>query len=517
MFETLSILPFAFWVLLALLMGGAIWSIRHLQNGLGLPMLAVLATATAWYVGDAFYNDYATNHAKLFEPDVLRSAWWQVTWFVLVFLVATPWIHKWVNVRLLGRRSGVLQMLDHGVGHPAFQRQLNLLFFACVSVWTVLAVIAIFKLKGEVIHYFIPFIGYPASPWNHARLGVGFDFLSIVAIYLELLDAAIFGVVAALSTYRSIRWLALVYCLLTWPNFIFSRTRNTLLAVVIPAVLSWVFLRVRGGMLKKLVILGMCFLLVNAWMGFIIKNRSSMNIMTAFEEKGFNFSDDAKVHHEGLNMYEELCWINTFMKNGTYNPNWGTRYFAELVNPIPRALWHGKPMIGIDYAIARGQAGGQSGEAGVYATISTGMIGQGVVNFGRILGPAFAALLMSFWLAILARLDLQIYELGRLPLYALGLILTFNLGRDITLITLYPFVFGAMGIWWLERYHLRSHPRLEPKMRQKKVVVLNIRRTFFRMGARRPQLVFFGRKKSGVSNHRVTSKINFKRIRKIKV
>jgi len=205
------------------------------------------------------------------------------------------------------------------------------------------------------------------------------------------------------------------------------------------------------------------------------------------------------------------------MKNGTYNPNWGTRYFAELVNPIPRALWHGKPMIGIDYAIARGQAGGQSGEAGVYATISTGMIGQGVVNFGRILGPAFAALLMSFWVAILARLDLQIYELGRLPLYALGLILTFNLGRDITLITLYPFVFGAMGIWWLERYHLRSHPRLEPKMRQKKVVVLNIRRTFFRMGARRPQLVFFGRKKSGVSNHRVTSKINFKRIRKIKV
>lgn len=83
------------------------------------------------------------------------------------------------------------------------------------------------------------------------------------------------------------------------------------------------------------------------------------------------------------------------------------------------------------------------------------MIGQGVVNFGRILGPAFAALLMSFWIAWLARLDLQVTEFGRLPLYALGIILTFNLGRDITLITLYPFVFGALLIWWIDSR--RSH------------------------------------------------------------
>ena len=164
-------------------------------------------------------------------------------------------------------------------------------------------------------------------------------------------------------------------------------------------------------------------------------------------------------------MYEELCWINTFIKKGTYQPNWGARYFAELVNPIPRSLWHGKPLIGIDYAIARGQGargsdnGGLQAAAGVYATISTGMIGQGVVNFGSILGPAAAALLMSFWVAILARQDLNISKLGRLPLYALGLILTFNLGRDITFITLYPFVFGIAGLWWLDRHPPQvAHP-----------------------------------------------------------
>ena len=451
MFETLFILPLGFWVLMALLAAGAVWGIQHLRDGTGLPTLVVLATVAAWYAGDAFYNDYANNHAKTFDSSTLQNAWWQVALFVSVFLAGTPWIHGWMNARLLGRRSGILQMLKYGVGQPAFQGQLNQLFFACASIWAVLALIAVIKLKGEVVHYFLPFMGYQASPWSHGRVGVGFDFLSVLAMYLELLDASIFGVVAALSTHRRIRSFALLFCLLTWPNFIFSRTRNTLLAVVVPAVLSWVFLRLRGGMIKKLAVLGGCFLLMNAWMGFIIANRSNMSIVAAFQEKGFNLHSNEKIHHEGLNMYEELCWINTFIKQGTYNPNWGSRYFAEIVNPIPRAVWHNKPLIGIDYAIARGHGEGNTDASGVNTTISTGMIGQGVVNFGRLIGPAFAALLMSFWVAILARLDLEIHKLGRLPLYGLGLILTFNLGRDITLITLYPFVFGALGIWWLER------------------------------------------------------------------
>ena len=70
----------------------------------------------------------------------------------------------------------------------------------------------------------------------------------------------------------------------------------------------------------------------------------------------------------------------------------------------------GKPMIGIDYAAARGQAsqnGADSDDAGVNTTVSTGLIGQGVVNFGRVGGPAFAALLMAFWASLLARLDLR--------------------------------------------------------------------------------------------------------------
>jgi hypothetical protein len=77
------------------------------------------------------------------------------------------------------------------------------------------------------------------------------------------------------------------------------------------------------------------------------------------------------------------------------------------------------------------------------------MIGQGVVNFGRFLGPMAAALLMAFWTAVLARQDLLGAQPARLLLYATGIILTFNMGRDITLLVLYPFLFGlGMLVFW---------------------------------------------------------------------
>lgn len=112
-------------------------------------------------------------------------------------------------------------------------------------------------------------------------------------------------------------------------------------------------------------------------------------------------------------------------------------------------------MIGIDYAMARGQAFGDAsdGGAGVGATISTGMIGQGVVNFGTFFGVLAAAFLMAFWVAILARQDLMGEKMGRMLLFFIGCVLTFNLGRDITLITLYPFLFGYLMITYWTRTH----------------------------------------------------------------
>jgi hypothetical protein len=159
----------------------------------------------------------------------------------------------------------------------------------------------------------------------------------------------------------------------------------------------------------------------------------------------------SKAKHVGLNMLEELSLDQQLHRQGNLCGELGAEEFAELVNPIPRVLWPDKPLIGIDYAIARGQKLEAAGakEGGVGATISTGMIGQGVVNFGPFFGVLAAAFLMGLWAALLARQDLKGDKTGRLLLYMLGLVLTFNLGRDITLITLYPFLFGyiMLSVW----------------------------------------------------------------------
>jgi hypothetical protein len=89
------------------------------------------------------------------------------------------------------------------------------------------------------------------------------------------------------------------------------------------------------------------------------------------------------------------------------------------------------------------------------------MIGQGVVNFGPFFGPIAAALIMAVWVAVLARQDRLGGNPARLLLYAFGLILTFNMGRDITLLALYPFIFGLwMIIYWERKMRLANNGNL---------------------------------------------------------
>jgi hypothetical protein len=462
MSDTFSVMPAAFWVVAALLIAGMLRASRWLRQGIGLPVMAVLGTVGVWYVGDVLYNDYKGDYAKNFTHATLEDAWWQVALFLAVFIILAPLIHRIFNSRYLPAGSQVFQMEKKGVGQRDFQLNLKKFFWACFTAWVVLIVLAVGRLHGDILNYFLPFLAERSDPWQRegGRVGIGIDSLLSLASYVQIFLAATFGVVAALAREPRIRGLALICCALSWPYFIFDRTRNSILAVVVPGVLAWVFLRLRGGLWQKIAVLSASFLLINAWFGFVIANRSDMSISDALKEKKFNLTENAGVHHEGLNMYEELCWVNQLTTDRSFSPAWGRRYFAELVNPIPRSLWRDKPFIGIDYSIARGQ-GLEGGEAGVGATIATGMIGQGVINFGPVFGTAAAAFLMSLWTALLARLDLRGREVGRIPLYAIGLILTFNLGRDITFITLYTFLVGAALMWSLDLFFVavRRKPR----------------------------------------------------------
>lgn len=445
---TLSLLPLSFWVALSLLGIGTLWAWGHLRDGMGVPVMVVMGTIAAWYVGDAFYNNYSL-YADVFGYEVRDDAWWEVAIFVISFLWFTPLVHRWINRRELRNPSQLTFLLRKGGNQPQLQAGLEPLLWGCIAVWGVLSLVAFYRLQGDIIHYFCPYLDYRAEPWARGQIGAGLDFLWSVAYYFQLFVAATFGVIMVLVKRLRCRILALVGVLLTWPYFLFDRTRNVMLAAVLPAVLSLAFVRLRSHLVIRIAVLVVSFLLINAWFAFVLTNRGEdVTNTTALKENGFDPGNQKSVHHLGLNMFEELCWINAFIDLGRYQPDWGDGYFSEFVNPIPRSIWPNKPLIGFDYNILRGQVW-IPGDPGM-PTLSSGIVGQGVLNFGKLLGPVAAAFLTSIWVAVLIRLDLTGQKLGRLPLYGLGLILTFNLGRDITLITLYTFVFGAGLVWLLE-------------------------------------------------------------------
>ena len=455
MIEETILFPTAFYVALVLLGVAFVYAWRQRELGVGIPMGAVLGTVAIWYFGDAFYNDYASYSRKIGEQYV-EAAWWQVALFLAAFLLFVPLLHSSMNRSLFSHRSEFWALMrSGGVENKEFQRRLDIATRLILGVWIFLMLIALVRTNFDFLGLFAPYISGKAHPWARGRVGSGFDALISFANYLQIMLAASFGIVAAVAKNRRTRTIALVVTALTLPWFLLDRTRNTMLAVVLPGLLAWVFVRFRGGLLLKLAVLLGAFLVTEGWMKFVLQNRSSTNISMAFSQMGiggvYDQIEATEGKHEGLNMLEELTWVNSFIDKGTYVVNNGSRYFAELVNPIPRAIWPDKPMIGIDYAIARGQLYGDAGDAqgGVGATISTGMIGQGVVNFGTFFGVLAAAFLMAFWVAVLARQDLMGEKMGRMLLFFIGCVLTFNLGRDITLITLYPFLFGyLMTSFW---------------------------------------------------------------------
>jgi hypothetical protein len=432
-------------------------------EGWGIPMGAVVATASAWYLGDALYNEYA-EYVQIQGAEPLTAAWWEVLLFYIAFGVLVPVMNRKINGDM-EPRSQIFQMMRNlTIDTDWFQNQVSLIAKLLIGPWVLLMVLALFRTDFDLIGMFFPYLGEKANPWRRGRLGGGIDAVFALAMYVQIMLTALFGVVLALSKRKSIMTLAAIVYFFSAPFFIFDRTRNSMLAILLPGFMAFITLRMRGGMIIRLAVVLVSFLTLDAWFKFVLEHRGKgESIAGAYKsdqvsKEENNSTPKKEKKHEGFNMFEELGYINYFIANGTYKVNWGERYFAELVNPVPRVLWPGKPLIGIDYAIARGMAYGTqaANEGGVACSVSTGMIGQGVVNFGRILGPIAAALLMAIWVAVLARQDLMGHDIGHLLLYAIGLVLTFNMGRDITLLVLYPFVFGWLLLWWNQRRKAKS-------------------------------------------------------------
>ena len=458
----LSLLPLPFFLCAMAIIASGLFAWKHRRQGWGLPMGAVLATVAAWYLGDGLYNDYE-EYQTIIGDAALGAAWWQVLLFITCFSFLVLPVHRLVNQRLLKRQSRLVFYARTGkIADPSLQRNIDQVAKALLICWLILMTIALARKGWHFSAMFFPYLeGYKLNPWARGRVGGGISALLSLGGYVQLFLTAGFGVVAAISKNPKTRMMAIAVCFLAFPFYIFDRTRNPMIATMLPGLLAWVFLGLRVHMIAKGAILLAVFLLANFWMLAVVNsdmNRgasigNALKQITSEKSKasdgpGGIEEEKEGPKHEGLSMFSELAHINNLISDGLYEPTWGGRYFAEAVNVIPRGLWKNKPLVGVDYALARG-FGNEAGHAeygsggGITASIATGMIGQGIVNFGRFLGPVCAALLMSIWVSILARLDLR-GDPARLLLCTLGMILTFNMGRDITLFVLYPFVFGYM-------------------------------------------------------------------------
>jgi oligosaccharide repeat unit polymerase len=406
--------------------------------------VGVYITVFAWYFADPFINPEQYDDLP---SSSLGQSYGQVLLFLIGFRVFAPAAIRWIVRR---RSSGVF---DTRLTPEQILR-------GVAAIWFVLFVLGIARLGGDVMGAVFPLDSRGgALMWGRGAVeSSASGFLISFAGYLFMAVTASLGVLVFFQ--RSIVWRLLAGAMfaITLPSFFLSGTRSGFLAVSVPFLITYLFYG-RRLLILKLAILAITFFCLKEGFRFVqvFRNVGFREVLASQNAYELMDEKDEDVRTVGLNMIGELCFVNAYLDSGETTAAYGARYLNELLNFIPRAIWPSKPLLGIDYAIWRGYQSDDS-ELGVNTTISSGMIGGGVLNFGQIFGPVAAGMLMALWAGLLIRWWEQRKSLLRLALFMLGAGLTFNLGRDITLLVLWPVVFAYFfvrlaEIWATRRFY----------------------------------------------------------------
>jgi hypothetical protein len=422
-------LPFG--LAIATLIGLSVEAAFKLTRAWAIPSLVAYATVFSWYLLEPFYFP----ESFLQFGEILDSASIQVIIFLVAFRVAIVPFTKLISPPPV---------------HEARLAQLpaeTVVIYAAI-LWVCLLAIGVYRLDGDLLTALFPLESRAGgNMWSRAAAGDAGSggFLVSTGSYLYGLVAATFGILLPFFRHWQGRLFTLTLVALSWPYFLLNGSRNTLLAVLVPSVVSYALFSSHSRITKILTGTALAGV-VDVWFRVVIAYRN-----VGFDEV-FDRGLDASIYdekHVGLNMMSELCFMNAFYDNGSMQLSWGLDYLKEIANAVPRFIWPDKPLLGIDYALLRG-FGGSSSDIGAVATISRGIIGQGFENFGPILGPLVAAILFAIWAAFLARLKEQQGSVLRLSLFLLGLGITFNMGRDLTLLVLWPMIFGYVIVRFVE-------------------------------------------------------------------
>lgn len=400
-----------------------------------LPALVIYATTFIWYFVEFIYTP---ENITTFTAEIIQNSFFQVMLFLVSFRLLLPsFTRSFV-------RNAQLQLTSSS------WRPERLLFLVAI-IWGLLLLYGTIRMNGNILGALFPLQSRAGvHMWARAAAGGAGStgFIVSSATYTYLLVCSFFGILLPLQNRNSARVINMLLLLLALPYFFLMGARNQLLAVLLPGYFSYALFS-RQKLWLKVVIIVISYFVLSYVLTIIIAYRN-IGFTTLFNQGNFTLPDVTEQKQLGLNMFEELCHINTFYQQRMLNLSYGKSYLEELLNIIPRAVWPGKPLLGIDYALLRGFGGGNA-DIGVVATLSPGMIGQGILNFGPWLGAVAPGTLFAVWAAWLSRLRVQSYSTLRLCLFLAALGITFNLGRGITLLVLFPIVFGYILVRFLER------------------------------------------------------------------
>lgn len=388
----------------------------------------VYLTIGLWYLVDPVYRSEQYVHVATSDFNLACA---QIAVFLGVFRVMLAVILPATPTRVLSAFDP--RVLDQG-------GVVKLLFLA----WLTLFLIGMYRVDFRIIEALLPVQGrhsWGTQMWVRPRIGGTFSFLVSVADYTYMFICSMFGMIAVATLRPNVRRCMICMMLLTWPMFVLEGSRHKVLIVAMPAAFSLLLLK-SWSRQKQIIFVVTSLLVVNFLMLVVITYRN-----VGYSEY-FTNDRPREMKHLGLNMIEELKYLNRYQDYGSMDVEWGYNYFANAVNLVPRVIWADKPQIGMKFAVLR--VGLYRGQAA--ATISHGIIGQGVTNFGRWLGPIAPALILiafGYWVC-------RLPERGMPFLRACLVLACFtaipNFGRDITMFTFWPVVFGTAGVFAYERH-----------------------------------------------------------------
>jgi hypothetical protein len=424
-------IPFSYYLAAGLLLLFSVEAVNKMYWSWAIPALMIYLTTGMWYFTEVFYTP---ERLVIFNNSILEQGYYQICIFLIVFRCLLPSV-----TRSIGKYSSQVTAANWFTLYPHRLLQILMVF------WILLLIYGVSRVNWNISQALFPQGGrWAPQMWSRGGVGGQTDFIVSAAGYTYALICAMFGVIIFFQRRPQYKTINVLLIIISWPAFYLSGTRNAFLAVAMPAYMTYILTSRQKWWLKAAISVGL-FMAVNYLMLIVISLRNTD--INAYFQGDATVSSDTK--HLGLNMAEELFYINKFYEAGKLNLQYGSEYLAEALNIIPRFLWPTKPLLGHEYNLLRNPG------SGIQATIAAGFIGRGIMNFGPWFGPVAPAILMSVWAAFLARLWNQRASVLRLGLFLVGLGLTPNLGRDITLLVLWPMIFGYVIVRYLETLESR--------------------------------------------------------------